>query len=604
MLRDEVAFLTNEKYDILGPWAALVEKKVNSRFFVDPAFFSRKSLDQLYDSIVRAFQSNQYRELNQTFDHLVEEGHALGVTYADVKHLLLSMPVAAHEVLDERYGERPNYELLSQGIEHCRLQLKSVYYRRGSATAVQVLERNRQQLTQRWEKDLSSEIISPHFAVVGRAEARRFVHDTFDIYLRLLLGEDEELVRDGRDEGVERTRLAAYAATYIDFFELRSFNIADILRAQRHLEALAEPLFFRAYQERAADYRRATQALCEASGALCMEFADGYNDRLMRDYYNEVSIMLHRIKNKLTAVPTSLQTILPQQYNGVAMDGDTLTAEDAKHLSTYEMLRTDCLKSTLDFLQEIRDGDGELPAADWGELAPRLRELADKYQNLREFVQENQQGVAALKRKLETEAILRVEEFLHDALEGGELTTKLTKELQQVQNELYNRERPVWEDLDLRALLREAFEESRVDAKGKRIRYELSMPEQPVPVFAVRRQLKRPLAQVINNALKYTPDGGSVSVELAANDGRALVAVRDTGIGIPAGEGDLVFALCARCTNAQEQNKDGSGTGLYNDRKTVRLHNGEMWVESEGAGKGSTFYIELPLYERVVASAA
>jgi signal transduction histidine kinase len=456
----------------------------------------------------------------------------------------------------------------------------------------------------RWEQDLSAEIISPHFAVVGRLDVQRLVADTFDICLRLLVGEEEELVRDPRDDNVERTYFEAYLARYIDFFELRSFSVADILRAQRRLEALAEPLFFQAYRERAAEYRRATQALCEATDRLGVAFADAYNDRLMRDYYNEVSIMLHRIKNKLTAVPTSLQTILPQTYDGVEMEGDTLTAEDAEYLSAYEMLRTDCLRSTLDFLQNVQDGNGRLQGVDPAELEPQLRELIAKYDSLRDFVREHQEHVARLKRKLDPEAILRVEEFLHDALEGGELTTQLTKELQEVQNELYNRERPVWEDLDLRALLHEAFEESRVDAKGKRITYELSVPDELVPVFAVRRQLRRPLAQVINNALKYTPEDGHVWVELSVNNGRALVAVRDTGIGIPTGEEDLVFALCARCTNAQEFNKDGSGTGLYNDRKTVRLHNGEMWVESAGVGKGSTFYIELPLYQRAVATAA
>lgn len=591
-------FLTSEKPRIVELWAKVVTTAVNPRMLSDPEFFGRDDLDDLYDSILDAFRRNQYRELNQTFDRLVEKGYGLGLTYTDIKGLLFGMPEAAQRLAAEHYSGRTNYEVLRSGLRECRLSLKSVYCKRGSAAALRVLEAARRPLVARWEADLATDIVSPHFGVVSESDQQRLIQETFEMYLKVLRGEDEEMVPDPRDAAQESTRMGAYMERMIEFFQPRGFDLADVVKALAHIERLAEPLFFREYREDPTRYRQAVQALCEARDTIAVTFAARYNHKLMQDYYNEVSIMLHRIKNKLTAVPTSLQTILPQDYDGVHMEGDTLTAEDAQYLASYEQLRTDCLKSTLDLLTSLEGGDGDGRArVEAGQLSAELSALAEKYRLLREFVSEHQAQVANIKRKLDTESILRVEEFLHDALEGGELTTNLTKELQEVQNELYNREKPVWEEMDLRDPLREAFEESKVDAKGKRIRYALEMPDEPVPVFAVRRQIKRPLAQVINNALKYTPDGGEVRVELERNGNDGLILVRDTGIGIPPGEEDQVFALCARCSNAQEFNRDGSGTGLYNDRKTIRLHNGDMWVKSDGVGQGSAFYIRLPIYE-------
>ena len=84
---------------------------------------------------------------------------------------------------------------------------------------------------------------------------------------------------------------------------------------------------------------------------------------------------------------------------------------------------------------------------------------------------------------------------------------------------------------------------------------------------------------------------------MRADGDYVTVAVQDSGIGIPKGEENLVFGLCERCSNAKEYNKDGSGTGLYNDRKTILQHNGDMWVESDGEGHGSTFHIRLPVFD-------
>ena len=210
-----------------------------------------------------------------------------------------------------------------------------------------------------------------------------------------------------------------------------------------------------------------------------------------------------------------------------------------------------------------------------------------------------------------------VDEFVRDALEAAELSTQLAKDLQEVQNDLIRREPPVWDRVNVNDLVRRAFEESIIDAKQKDIEYTLDMDDDEAYVFAIERQLMQPFAQVISNAIKYTPegphaqsgDGGGngrpeaedrdaspsrVTVTLTVEDDNVLFACQDSGIGIPEGEEELVFALCERCSNAKDFNKYGSGTGLYHDRKIIEQHNGRIWVESPGANRGSTFLIRLP----------
>ncbi|MDQ2731168.1 MAG: HAMP domain-containing histidine kinase, partial [Armatimonadota bacterium] len=147
-------------------------------------------------------------------------------------------------------------------------------------------------------------------------------------------------------------------------------------------------------------------------------------------------------------------------------------------------------------------------------------------------------------------------------------------------------------------MVRKAFEESVAEAHSRSTEYELIAEDRGLHVFGVEAELKRPFIQMIENAIKYTPVGGSVIVKLEYETDHILFSVKDTGIGIPDGEEEMVFGLCDRCSNAKDFNKAGTGTGLYNDRKIILHHNGQIWVESAGAGKGSTFFIRIPIHKK------
>ena len=105
---------------------------------------------------------------------------------------------------------------------------------------------------------------------------------------------------------------------------------------------------------------------------------------------------------------------------------------------------------------------------------------------------------------------------------------------------------------------------------------------------ADRRRVGQVVGNLLSNALKYSPDGGSVSVTAARDDGRLLVSVADEGIGIPEESRHDVFMPFFRVD--QEANPGGTGLGLAISRRIVRQHGGEMDFVSL-PGKGSTFYL-------------
>ncbi len=107
-------------------------------------------------------------------------------------------------------------------------------------------------------------------------------------------------------------------------------------------------------------------------------------------------------------------------------------------------------------------------------------------------------------------------------------------------------------------------------------------------------KLQQVFYNVIDNAIKYTPRGGEVHVELSRVGKRAVVRVEDTGIGIPAEDLPHIFDRFYRVDKARSRETGGTGLGLSIVRQIVLLHNGDIRAESE-ENKGSTFIIELPI---------
>src|SRR5262249_42473019 len=94
-------------------------------------------------------------------------------------------------------------------------------------------------------------------------------------------------------------------------------------------------------------------------------------------------------------------------------------------------------------------------------------------------------------------------------------------------------------------------------------------------------------------AVKFTPEGGTVSVNAALTNGTVTIAVTDTGIGIPPEDQSLIFEEFRQSSTDHAGRREGTGLGLALTKKFVALHGGDIWVKSD-VGQGSTFTFTLP----------
>ncbi|MDQ3889268.1 MAG: GAF domain-containing protein [Actinomycetota bacterium] len=121
------------------------------------------------------------------------------------------------------------------------------------------------------------------------------------------------------------------------------------------------------------------------------------------------------------------------------------------------------------------------------------------------------------------------------------------------------------------------------------------------PVVADSDKVRQVLANLVDNAVKYSPDGGRVAVRIERSDGAVRFAVDDRGLGIPAREQARIFDKFYRLDPNLTRGVGGTGLGLYICRELVRHMRGRIWVASE-EGKGSTFFVEFPFAETRVSA--
>ncbi len=149
-----------------------------------------------------------------------------------------------------------------------------------------------------------------------------------------------------------------------------------------------------------------------------------------------------------------------------------------------------------------------------------------------------------------------------------------------------------FETLDLRDAVRSAVEAFEEQASFKRVRLSSALPPHPLQVWGDGARLQQITANLVSNALKFTPAGGRVSVRLSARGERVRLDVEDTGEGIAAADLPFIFDAFRQGT---EPRAGGLGLGLDLVRRLTELHGGRVQVRSEGLGRGATFIVDLPL---------
>jgi signal transduction histidine kinase len=148
------------------------------------------------------------------------------------------------------------------------------------------------------------------------------------------------------------------------------------------------------------------------------------------------------------------------------------------------------------------------------------------------------------------------------------------------------------EPMDFNAVIADVADRVRPNAPNHTLTLDLQtdLPQ----VNADRDRMTQVASNLLNNAVKYSPTGGRITITTRLDGDRLRLDVRDEGLGIPNDALDTIFERYSRVDSKATKDIQGTGLGLPIVRQIVQLHGGKVWAESE-LGKGSVFHVDLPL---------
>jgi PAS domain S-box-containing protein len=145
-------------------------------------------------------------------------------------------------------------------------------------------------------------------------------------------------------------------------------------------------------------------------------------------------------------------------------------------------------------------------------------------------------------------------------------------------------------------VIQQAVAKLRSIAQGKNIALQAELPSSLPLITSDRDWLEQVITNLVGNAIKFTPEGGQVTIAAQQSNHQIVVEVSDTGIGIPASALDLIFTKFYRVPDDGAGRPEGTGLGLHIAKQIIEAHGGRIWAESK-PGQGSTFRFTLPVAE-------
>jgi len=149
--------------------------------------------------------------------------------------------------------------------------------------------------------------------------------------------------------------------------------------------------------------------------------------------------------------------------------------------------------------------------------------------------------------------------------------------------------------VELKSVIEAAIQTVQPEANAKAIRLNSHLDDRVEPVLGDRDRLRQVMENLFLNAIKFTPEGGQVEIQLQQQHGEARIQVSDTGQGIRAEVLPFIFDYFRQADSSTTRKHGGLGLGLAIVRQLVELHDGDIHVESQGEGLGATFTVILPL---------
>jgi len=248
------------------------------------------------------------------------------------------------------------------------------------------------------------------------------------------------------------------------------------------------------------------------------------------------------------------------QYTPIPRIGSAITMQDISYLKELDRLKSDFIHTVSHDLRSPLTS-----ILGYTELIERTGPLNENQQEFLHRLQGSIQHITTL---------------VNDLLDLGRLEAGFDtrRELVQLEN-----------------ILKYSLDMFDGQVQKKNIKLEASIDRNLMGVRANPIRIRQMVDNLVGNAIKYTPQGGSVHVSMSMQDQQVIFKVEDTGPGIPSEEQNRIFEKFFRATNAPES-VEGSGLGLAIVKSIVESHQGRVWVEST-VGKGSSFIVLLPAHE-------
>jgi len=150
----------------------------------------------------------------------------------------------------------------------------------------------------------------------------------------------------------------------------------------------------------------------------------------------------------------------------------------------------------------------------------------------------------------------------------------------------------------IQQIIRSVIKEIESTAETKGLQLTVELPHKKILVHGDAGKLELALLNILNNAIRFTPQGGSVTIKLTQQKDNLTIIVRDTGIGIDPSDLEHIFMEFYQVEDHLTRRYGGLGLGLSIARGLITLHGGQIWAESNGRGTGTTFKITLPVLKK------
>jgi two-component system NtrC family sensor kinase len=251
--------------------------------------------------------------------------------------------------------------------------------------------------------------------------------------------------------------------------------------------------------------------------------------------------------------------VLGAQFTPIPGIGAAVTLQDITYLRQIDRLKTEFVHTV------SHDLRSPLTAIlGYVELLERIGPLTDQQ---KEFVQRV------------TASVHNITALVNDLLELGRIEAGFDSQK---------------ETIPLEGIINYTLENLRPQINERKLKFRLELPDSLPSLQGNPIRLRQMLDNLIGNAIKYTPEGGEISVKVELRDDQVILRVADSGVGIPPADQPHIFHKFYRASNVPK-GVGGSGLGLAIVKSIVDNHNGRIWVESV-VGEGSTFIIVLPTY--------